>query len=79
MTLANSTPTWRWLVAVLIVMLGWFAVNTYATVTNRITDLEIDRKASLVMLGELKTEVALLRQSVETSNRKLDILLDSRK
>lgn len=75
MTQATQIVTWKWLVGVLVFIVGALVSVTYASATNRIALLESGHMADVQMLSELKTDRALDHQLILEMNDKLDQIL----
>lgn len=90
MTITTDETT-KWLVGAFFAISMALSGVVYAAVNTRITDLETDRKVSVLMLADLKEKLALLQRDANQlqgavtsiqeiqflSSKKLDMLLVS--
>lgn len=70
MTQNNNNTIWLWVAGVLITIIGALSSVAYANATARITDLEQDRKAAVLRLEEVKTQLAVLQSKLEQVDAK---------
>lgn len=75
MTQATQIVTWKWLVGVLVFIVGALVSVTYASATNRIAMLENGHISDVQAISILNTQHALDHQLLLEMNDKLDMIL----